>query len=35
MEFNTQSNGLPVYSERDLAAGNDGVELTSNSYGVL
>mgnify|MGYP003671993064 CR=1 FL=1 len=33
--FNTQSNGLPVYSERDLAATNDGVELTSNSYGVL
>lgn len=32
--FNTQSNGLPVYSERDLAAINDGVELTSNSYGV-
>jgi hypothetical protein len=25
--FNTQSNGLPVYSERDLAASNDGVEL--------
>jgi hypothetical protein len=25
--FNTQSNGLPVYSERDLAAANDGVEL--------
>jgi hypothetical protein len=24
--FNTQSNG-PVYSERDLAATNDGVEL--------
>ncbi|MFB0903140.1 MAG: S8 family serine peptidase, partial [Nonlabens sp.] len=33
--FNTQSNGLPVYAERDLAAANDGVELTSNSYGVL
>ncbi|WP_281322187.1 S8 family serine peptidase [Flavobacterium aestivum] len=32
--FNTQSNGLPVYAERDLAAKNDGVELTSNSYGV-
>ncbi|MCW2119622.1 S8 family serine peptidase [Flavobacterium sp. 7A] len=32
--FNTQSNGLPVYAERDLAAANDGVELTSNSYGV-
>jgi hypothetical protein len=31
--FNTQSNGLPVYAERDLAAKNDGVELTSNSYG--
>jgi hypothetical protein len=33
--FNTQSNGLPVYSERDLAATNDGVELTSNSYGAF
>ena len=32
--FNTQSNGLPVHVERDLAATNDGVELTSNSYGV-
>ncbi|MFE3866451.1 S8 family serine peptidase [Flavobacterium sp. LS2P90] len=32
--FNTQSNGLPVFMERDLAALNDGVELTSNSYGV-
>lgn len=32
--FNTQSNGLPVYAERDLAAVNDGVEITSNSYGV-
>ncbi|PWA07631.1 S8 family serine peptidase [Flavobacterium laiguense] len=31
--FNTQSNGLPVYAERELAAVNDGVELTSNSYG--
>jgi len=31
--FNTQSNGLPVYAERDLAAANDGVEITSNSYG--
>jgi hypothetical protein len=31
--FNTQSNGLPVYSERDLAAGMM-VDLTSNSYGV-
>ncbi|MCG9792683.1 S8 family serine peptidase [Flavobacterium algicola] len=32
--FNTQSNGLPVYVERDLAAADDGVEITSNSYGV-
>ncbi|HSD07704.1 S8 family serine peptidase [Flavobacterium sp.] len=32
--FNTQSNGLPVYAERELAAKNDGVELTSNSYGI-
>jgi hypothetical protein len=31
--FNTQSNGLPVYL-KDLAAANDDVELTSNSYGV-
>ncbi|MEM8521693.1 S8 family serine peptidase [Flavobacterium sp. PL12] len=33
--FNMQSNGLPVYVERDLAAKDDGVDLTSNSYGVL
>jgi len=32
--FNTQSNGLPVFAERELAAINDGVEITSNSYGV-
>ncbi|KQB41313.1 Peptidase S8/S53 subtilisin kexin sedolisin [Flavobacterium aquidurense] len=32
--FNTQSNGLPVYAERELAAVQDGIELTSNSYGV-
>lgn len=32
--FNTQSNGLPVHVERDNAAANDGVEITSNSYGV-
>lgn len=32
--FNTQSNGLPVHAERDLAAINDGVEITSNSYGI-
>ena len=32
--FNTQSNGLPVHVERDLAAINDGVEITSNSYGI-
>jgi hypothetical protein len=31
--FNTQSNGLPVHVERDFAAANDGVEITSNSYG--
>lgn len=31
--FNTQSNGLPVFAERELAALNDGVEITSNSYG--
>jgi hypothetical protein len=33
--FNTQSNGLPVYVERELAFINDDVDLTSNSYGVL
>ena len=33
--FNTQSNGLPVYVERELAFVNDDVDLTSNSYGVL
>ncbi|MDG2431637.1 S8 family serine peptidase, partial [Flavobacterium sp.] len=33
--FNTQSNGLPVYVERELAFLNDDVDLTSNSYGVL
>ncbi|MBS3992779.1 MAG: S8 family serine peptidase [Bacteroidetes bacterium] len=32
--FNTQSNGLPVYEERVWAAQNDGIELTSNSYGI-
>jgi hypothetical protein len=31
--FNVQSNGLQVFEERDLAAKNDGVEITSNSYG--
>jgi hypothetical protein len=31
--FNTQSNGLPVYAERDLCW-NDDIDLTSNSYGV-
>lgn len=32
--FNTQSNGLSVQQERVIAAVNDGIELTSNSYGV-
>lgn len=32
--FNTQSNGLPVHEERVWAAQNDGIELTSNSYGI-
>jgi gliding motility-associated-like protein len=32
--FNTQSNGLPVYEERVWGAQNDGIELTSNSYGI-
>ncbi|WP_082472425.1 S8 family serine peptidase [Flavobacterium sp. Leaf82] len=32
--FNTQSNGLSVYAEREIAAVQDGIELTSNSYGV-
>jgi len=32
--FNTQSNGLTVQSERVLAANQDGIEITSNSYGV-
>jgi gliding motility-associated-like protein len=32
--FNTQSNGLPVYEERVWAAQNDGIEITSNSYGI-
>jgi hypothetical protein len=26
---------LPVYAERDLAAGNDDIDLTSNSYGWI
>jgi hypothetical protein len=29
--FNTQSNGLPVYAERDCCW-NDDIDLTSNSY---
>lgn len=33
--FNIQSNGLPVYAERDFAAAKDDVDLTSNSYGTL
>jgi Subtilase family/Concanavalin A-like lectin/glucanases superfamily/Domain of unknown function (DUF5011)/Secretion system C-terminal sorting domain/CUB domain len=32
--FNTQSNGLPVYVERANSATDDGIELTSNSYGI-
>ncbi|OHT47111.1 S8 family serine peptidase [Flavobacterium tructae] len=32
--FNTQSNGLSVQQERVKAANEDGIELTSNSYGV-
>jgi len=32
--FNTQSNGLSVQQERVIAANQDGIELTSNSYGV-
>ncbi len=31
--FNTQSNGLPVPNERLLALDNDGIEITSNSWG--
>ena len=31
--FNTQSNGLSVPSERLLALDNDGIEITSNSWG--
>ena len=32
--FNVQSNGLPVYAEREKSVLEDGIELTSNSYGV-
>ncbi|MEO8254866.1 MAG: S8 family serine peptidase, partial [Flavobacterium sp.] len=32
--FNTQSNGLSVQQERVIAANQDGIEITSNSYGV-
>ncbi|PAM91479.1 hypothetical protein B4N84_27920 [Flavobacterium sp. IR1] len=32
--FNVQSNGKTVQEERRLAAVQDGIELTSNSYGV-
>ena len=32
--FNTQSNGLSVQAERVIAANQDGIEITSNSYGV-
>jgi hypothetical protein len=31
--FNTQSNGLSNYQERKLCIVNDGIELTSNSFG--
>jgi hypothetical protein len=32
--FNTQSNRLPVYEEREKSAVEDGIEITQNSYGV-
>jgi hypothetical protein len=32
--FNTQSNGLPVYTEREKSALEDGIEITQNSYGI-
>jgi hypothetical protein len=32
--FNLQSNGLPVYEEREKSAIEDGIEITQNSYGV-
>jgi len=32
--FNTQSNGLSVQQERVIAANQDGIEITSNSYGI-
>jgi hypothetical protein len=31
--FNVQSNNLPVYAEREISALEDGIEITSNSYG--
>ncbi|MDN3674318.1 S8 family serine peptidase [Flavobacterium branchiarum] len=33
--FNTQSNGLSVASERLKSIAEDGIEITSNSYGIL
>lgn len=32
--FNTQSNGLSVASERLKSIAEDGIEITSNSYGI-
>ncbi|OXE98196.1 S8 family serine peptidase [Flavobacterium araucananum] len=32
--FNVQSNNLTVQQERIIAASQDGIEITSNSYGV-
>ncbi|WP_394776863.1 S8 family serine peptidase [Flavobacterium sp.] len=32
--FNTQSNGLSVQQERVISATQDGIEITSNSFGV-
>lgn len=32
--FNTQSNGLTVQQERVIAANQNGIEITSNSFGV-
>lgn len=33
--FNTQSNLLPVFAEREKNTFEDGIEITSNSYGIL
>lgn len=32
--FNTQSNGLTNYEEREKSVIEDGIEITSNSYGI-